>query len=86
MELSQDVGHKPIIFIRFNPDGYLNNNINVSSCWGLGKDGILRIKKNKVNEWKERLNVLKQQIEYWIKLENTTNKTVEIIHLFYDKN
>ena len=24
MELSQDVGHRPIIFIRFNPDDYLN--------------------------------------------------------------
>ena len=85
MELSQDVGHKPIVFIRFNPDDYLDNEKNVTSCWGPGKDGILRIKKNKDKEWKERLNVLKQQIEYWIKPENTTNKTVEIIQLFYDK-
>ena len=86
MELSQDVGHKPIIFIRFNPDDYLNDNINITSCWGPGKDGILRIKKKKEKEWKQRLDILKQQIEYWLKPENTTNKTVEIIHLFYDKN
>jgi hypothetical protein len=85
MELSQDVEHKPIVFIRFNPDDYLDNDKNITSCWGPGKDGILRIKKNKVNEWKERLNTLKQQIDYWIKPENTTNKTVEIIQLFYDK-
>jgi hypothetical protein len=85
MELSQDVGHKPIVFIRFNPDDYLDNDKNITSCWGPGKDGILRIKKNKENEWKERLNTLKQQIYYWIRPENTTNKTVEIIHLFYDK-
>ena len=85
MELSQDVAHKPIVFIRFNPDDYLDNNINITSCWGPGKDGILRIKNNKVNEWKYRLNTLKQQIDYWIKVENTTNKTVEIIQLFYDK-
>ena len=85
MELSQDVGHKPIVFIRFNPDDYLENNKNITSCWGPGKDSILRIKKNKENEWKERLNTLKQQIEYWIKPENTTNKTIEIIQLFYDK-
>jgi hypothetical protein len=25
MELSQDVGHRPIIFIRFNPDDYKTN-------------------------------------------------------------
>ena len=85
MELSQDVGHKPIVFIRFNPDDYLDNNINITSCWIPGKDGILRIKNNKVKEWKDRLNTLKQQIEYWTNPENTTNKTVEIIHLFYDK-
>ena len=85
MELSQDVAHKPIVFIRFNPDDYLDNNINITSCWGPGKDGILRIKNNKVNEWKYRLNTLKQQIDYCIKVENTTNKTVEIIQLFYDK-
>jgi hypothetical protein len=27
MELSQDVGHKPIVFIRFNPDEYYNEEI-----------------------------------------------------------
>lgn len=84
MEISQDVGHKPIVFIRFNPDEYLDNGKNITSCWGPGKDGILRIKKNKENEWKERLRILYQEINYWIQPENTTNKTIEISHLFYD--
>ena len=84
MELSQDVGHKPIVFIRFNPDDYLENGKNITSCWGLGKDGILRIKKNKQKEWKERLNILEKEIDYWIRPENTTNKTIEISNLFYD--
>lgn len=26
MELSQALGHRPIVVIRFNPDGYLENN------------------------------------------------------------
>lgn len=26
MQLSQDIGHRPIIFIRFNPDNYVNSN------------------------------------------------------------
>ena len=65
---------------------YLDNEKNITSCWGLGKDGILRIKKTKDKEWKQRLDTLKQQIEYWLQPENTTNKTVEIIQLFYDKN
>ena len=26
MELSQDLQHRPIVFIRFNPDSYINQN------------------------------------------------------------
>ena len=39
MELSQDVGYRPIIFIRFNPDNYKTNLKNITSCWGLNKKG-----------------------------------------------
>ena len=84
MELSQDMGHRPIIFIRFNPDEYEKNGINISSCWGQDKKGICVVKKTKMNEWHERLNELKQIIDYWINSENRTNKTVEIIQLFYN--
>jgi hypothetical protein len=84
MEISQDVGHRPLIFIRFNPDDYTQNSKNVSSCWGLNKLGVCVIKKSKVEEWNERLNTLKNQIEYWLTPENQTSKTVEVIQLFYD--
>jgi hypothetical protein len=88
MELSQDVGHRPIIFIRFNPDDYKNvNNENITSCFGLdNRSGVLIVKKSKQKEWNERLNVLKNVIEYWIDIENKTDKMIEIIQLFYDKN
>jgi hypothetical protein len=33
-------------------------------------------------EWTYRLNILKDTIDYW--LENYTDKTVEVIQLFYD--
>ena len=84
MELSQDVGHTPIVFIRFNPDDYKLNGKNITSCWGQNKNGICIVKKTKTKEWAQRLNILGDQIKYWIKHENTTSKTVEIIHLFYD--
>jgi hypothetical protein len=84
MEISQDLGHKPIIFIRFNPDDYKANEINISSCWGQNKKGICVIKNSKKDEWKERLNALEQNINYWINPENKTNKTIETIQLFYD--
>ena len=82
MELSQDVGHKPIIFIRFNPDGFKENGTKISSCWGLDKNGICVIKKSKMCEWSQRLNTLKEQICYWANPTNTTSKTIETINLF----
>jgi EsV-1-7 cysteine-rich motif len=82
MELSQDLGHRPIVFIRFNPDEYEDNGKYISSCWGNDKKGICVVKKSKIKEWSERLNKLEEQIKYW--LLNTTNKTVEVIQLYYD--
>ena len=84
MELSQDLGHRPIIFIRFNPDDYTKNGTTITSCWGYNKKGICTIKKSKQNEWDSRLESLKEEIMYWINPENITDKTIEIIPLFYD--
>ena len=84
MELSQDVGHRPIVFIRFNPDDYEKDGTNISSCWGCDKNGLCVVKKSKKNEWTERLHVLEETISYWVSPENTTSKTIETIQLFYD--
>ena len=84
MELSQDLAHRPIVFIRFNPDDYNKNGTNVSSCWGPDKKGICVVKKSKKSEWIQRLNTLEEQINYWINPTNMTNKTIETIQLFYD--
>ena len=84
MELSQDVGHRPIVFIRFNPDEYEKDGTNITSCWGQNKKGLCVVKKTKKTEWEERLNSLKEQIIYWIHPDNMTSKTIEIIQLFYN--
>jgi hypothetical protein len=85
MEISQDINHRPLIFIRFNPDDYKKGTTNITSCWGIGTSGLYTIKKNKKSEWIERLQTLQNQISYWLNPENQTNKTVEIIQLFYDE-
>jgi len=84
MEISRDIGHRPLIFIRFNPDAYIDNNKNkISTCWKPNKqNGVLHVPKNKVADWKNRLDALRQQILYWT--ENTPEKTIEIVQLFYD--
>ena len=86
MELSQDVDHRPIVFIRFNPDKYFDKDGNiVDSCWeATTKQGILRVAPKKQQEWEHRLECLVDQIQYWT--ENETNKTVEVVELFYDAN
>lgn len=82
MELSQDLQHRPIVFVRFNPDDYINQEgLSIKSCWKLNKLGIMQIMKTKEKEWEERIDILKQQIQYWI--DNPTQKTIEIIELFY---
>lgn len=90
MELSQDVNHRPIIFVRFNPDEYTiedpdtNAITKVSSCWGANQNGICTVKKSKKKEWSERLEALSRQIEYWTDPTNRTDKTIEVVQLFYD--
>jgi len=82
MEISQDVGHRPIVFIRFNPDDYMDTSgKKIKSCWKVNGYGVLQIPKSKKNEWIERIDKLLSQIQYWV--DNTTEKTVEIIELFY---
>ena len=86
MELSQDVNHRPIVFIRINPDEYLSQSGDkIKSCWGITKQtGICKIIDQK--NWQSRLESLQKQIEYWSNPENKSEKTIEIIEMFYDQN
>jgi len=85
MQLSQDVGHRNIVFIRFNPDQYINiNNEKIKSCWSVNKQGISIIHKNNKREWYDRLAALTRQIQYWV--DNNTDKTIEVVQLYYDEN
>ena len=83
MEISHDLNFRPIVFIRFNPDDYVNKEGNkIKSCWKLNRHtGLIVIDQKKIKEWDERINSLVEQINYWIK--NPTEKTVEIVELFY---
>jgi hypothetical protein len=83
MELSKDVGHRPIVFIRFNPDQYIDRTGEVvKSCWKINKvSGILHVDIQKEGEWKDRLLELNDEIQYWI--DNVTEKTIETVELFY---
>ena len=84
MEISKDLDHRPIIFIRFNPDAYKDiNNKQINSCWKINKDGLCSL--NKKNEWSKRLDKLKSSIEFWCDENNKSEKTIEVEHLFFDE-
>lgn len=86
MEISRDVGHRPVVFIRFNPDDYINKEkIKIRSSWRPNRSGILMIQAELQDEWHHRLNRLKLHIEYWSNEINMTDKTIEIVHLFFDE-
>jgi len=82
MQISKDLNHRSIVFIRFNPDGYTDASGNkIQSCWKANNYGIMSIMNTKQKEWNTRIDALINQIEYWV--ENPSEKTVEIIELFY---
>jgi hypothetical protein len=45
MQLSQDLGHRPIVFIRFNPDDYEKDGTSVTSCWFVNGKRNMRCEK-----------------------------------------
>jgi hypothetical protein len=83
MDISQDFGHRPCIFLRFNPDGYTNYlGKKVESCFVIKKDtGKLEIKNEKI--WEERLRLLSETIEKYGH-DFVTDKTIILEQLFYN--
>jgi hypothetical protein len=47
---AQDLAHRPIVFIRFNPDSYEDNESEISSCWHVNTKGFCVVKKSKQKE------------------------------------
>lgn len=82
MEISQDLQHRPIVFIRFNPDAYTDTEGNlVKSCWSVNGLGLLAVPRTRKAEWEQRIEVLFDKIQHWI--DFPSEKTVEIVELFY---
>ena len=82
LELLQDLHFRNTVFIRFNPDEYVDESgKKIKSCWYNNKQGINTIVKSRENEWKSRLDILVNTIQYHI--DNESTKNLEIIKLFF---
>lgn len=78
MEIFQDLGNRPIIFIRFNPDKYKNKNNKIKGCFYQYRNKY-KIKEEELNK---RLKVLFDTIN--LNLNNIPKKEVTINNLFFD--
>jgi hypothetical protein len=74
MEIFQDLGNRPIVFIRFNPDKCIGR----EDCFKLTKQGFLS--KN-TKEFNYRMNDLKKLINKHIK--DIPETEVSVLKLFY---
>lgn len=83
-QIYKDV-NKPIVFIRFNPDSYINQSgVKVASCWTrTPKTNEPRVKQSSRSDWESRLAALKEHVEYW--LMNVPDREIQVIQLFYDQ-
>ena len=91
MQLFEDLGNRPLILIRFNPDSYGSseeNNRKVDGCFKpLTKiEDIHKKKFYELNEeeWKRRVDILEKVIKDKISFE-VPQKEIEEIKLFYNK-
>ena len=74
MQLFQDLGNRPLVVIRFNPDEYDDK----SSCFKLTKAGYLSLNKK---QWNERIGVLKHEIRKYT--QNVPTKELTVANLFF---
>jgi hypothetical protein len=81
MELYTDFSHRPIVFIRFNPDTYTMNNKKVLSSFKTHKTSGAPMIRNK-KEWTERLTTLKTTIDKHLK--TISEKAITIENLYFD--
>jgi hypothetical protein len=81
MEIFQDLGNKPMVVIRLNPDCYLDSfGKRVPSCFKITK--TVGWKRDET-EWKRRLDIVKEHIDYYMR--NNPEKELTLLYLFYDE-
>lgn len=82
-ELYEDFGWRPLVFINFNPDNFIDDNKKtIKSPFKVdSRTGILIIDKNKTTEWNNRLEKLKNVVD--VHLKNVPDDNI-FIYLFYN--
>lgn len=84
MQVFQDLGNRPLVLIRFNPDAYFNNNERkIKSCFIYSeKLGLPRVNTKYKEQWEHRLSTLKAHVQDAI--THIPDREVTVHYLFYD--
>ena len=90
MQLFLDLGNRPLIMIRFNPDNYKDkNNKIVKSCFQPLKDkeqlNAKRFYDINKKEWLRRISILEFEIKKYLTLNTFPDKEITEIKYFFDK-
>ena len=85
MELFQDLGNRPLVVIRFNPDSFITGGIKYEGCFQDVK-GVYQKKFYNINEyeWIKRLDALEDTIKKYLSMTDIPTKEITIEKLFYD--
>jgi len=80
MEIFQDLGNRPLVIIRFNPDGYIDDKgVKHVSCFSMHKKLDVPYVKEK-KEWEERLQTLHKIVRQHIKTIPSKEITLEFLY------
>jgi FAD/FMN-containing dehydrogenase len=78
-------GDRPVHFIRFNPDAYVNHSgSRIRGCWGKNAEGLPIVPTAQRVQWEERLSALRTAVAD--AMATVPGQEVSVTHLFFDKN
>ena len=77
-------GKRPLVVLRINPDNYVDPSTGkvVTTCFAWSKAKLeVGVKPSKEHEWADRLEKLRQRVEYW--LDEAPEKELWVEQLFF---
>jgi hypothetical protein len=81
MQLFQDLGSRPMVFVRLNPDAYTDaQGKKHPSCFGRDKAGKMTVTDEE--EWRARVGLFIDRVRHH--LTNVPEREVTVEHLYYD--
>lgn len=78
-EIFQDLGSRPLVMLRFNPDSYTEDGRRLQGCFSTTESGAFLPDGR---EWNWRLKELARAIRLYLK--NIPEEEITVKYLFYD--